>query len=97
MKNSTVSIWVARLRTDDGIETTAWAHRDGATGWIEHNCSDAVTWTERGNEGQAGESAITGDPVGTVREAEVQNPVKLSEKFPDELVSPRFIRSDESK
>jgi len=26
-----------------------------------------------------------------VREAEVQDPVKLSEKFPDKLVNPRFI------
>lgn len=90
----TVSVWIARLRTRDGTETTAWSHFNGAEGWIEHHCDDDVAWTERDDGGRVAESVITRDIVGTVREAEVQDPAKLSEKFPDEIVSPRFIDPD---
>jgi hypothetical protein len=94
MDAPTVTVWIARSRTPDGPETTAWAHANGATGWIEHQATDDVTWTETSDGDRVAESVISQDPVGTVREAEVQDPVKLSEKFPDELLSPRFIDPD---
>lgn len=92
MRDSTVPVWVARAKTSDGTQTTGWSAADKARGWVEHHAVVDVEWRENGNDGDDRVAETRdGEILGSIRRVDIQDPASFSNRFPDELVSPRFI------
>lgn len=82
-----VAAYVGRSRTptDEKQVVTIWSNPARARSWIESRVCGSVEWSEDEGSKYAVTAEIDGDIVGRVREAEIMDPVGLSNQYPDQL------------
>lgn len=87
-----VTVWVATVRTADGRNVTAWSARDKAQGYVADQVPVEVDWKQEDGRYRA---TVTGELIGTIEPAPIQDPVSLAQQYPAEMPSTRFIKPDE--
>lgn len=94
-----VTVWVARVDTEDETIVTAWAWRDKAEQWVAHERgidADDVTWRESGGSkpGITVAGHYKGDIVASMTQVEVMDPIALAKRYPRDLPPVRDIIAD---
>lgn len=86
-RSQKVTAYVCRSRipTDESQIVTIWSNSAKARSWIESRVCGSVKWTEDEGSNYAVTAEVDGSIVGRVREAEIIDPVGLSNQYPDQL------------